>query len=566
MTTASTLDTRNKASRLPNILNIYLFFFYFSGVTHLLLQLNNATIFVGLRQAIYMTLLWLIPIMLFPQRTKAIAGLIGLVLLATSLISLGYFCIYGQEFSQSVLFVIFESNVAESSEYIAQYFKWWMLPLFGGHTLIAFLLWRRIRPLHLSTTWALTFSTLILIFLFIYPMGKELLVKHSSWDGAIDKLQRRMEPAEPWQLAIGYLQYQKQLANMEALLAQNNSLQPLKNLQDQFKNLPATMVLVIGESTNRQHMSLYGYPRKTTPKLDRMNGELAVFKHVVSSRPMTIEALNQVLTFADQENPDLYLTKPTLMNMMKDAGYKTYWITNQQTISKRNTMLTNFSKQMDEQYYMNHSRAQNSREYDGNVFAPFEKVLNDDAPRKFIVIHLLGTHMKYDYRYPPEFAQFSDGSDLSAELSEDEKTVVNSYDNAVLYNDHVISTLIHTLDDTDHRAALVYLSDHGEDVFDTPPHDMLGRNEGKPSLAMYAVPFILWTSPEWQSATPRQFNDQLERPYSTAHFIHTWSDLAGLTYDGYDASKSLINPEFVRHPLWIGDPENRDGLRELLLE
>jgi heptose-I-phosphate ethanolaminephosphotransferase len=117
-------------SSLKNFIQAYFFFFYFSGVTHLLLQLADATIFVGLRQAIYMSLIWLIPILLFPNRTILISGLIGLVLWITSLISIGYFCIYQQEFSQSVLFIIFESNPAESQEFIAQYFKWWMAPVF----------------------------------------------------------------------------------------------------------------------------------------------------------------------------------------------------------------------------------------------------------------------------------------------------------------------------------------------------------------------------------------------------------------------------------------------------
>ena len=48
--------------------------------------------------------------------------------LVFSLFSLGYFAIYGQEFSQSVIFIMFESNPAEASEYFRQYFAWWMVP------------------------------------------------------------------------------------------------------------------------------------------------------------------------------------------------------------------------------------------------------------------------------------------------------------------------------------------------------------------------------------------------------------------------------------------------------
>ena len=109
---------------------------------------------------------------------------------------------------------------------------------------------------------------------------------------------------------------------------------------------PRTLVLVIGESTQRGRMSLYGYPRETTPELDALHKtdpNLTVFNNVVTSRPYTIEILQQALTFANEKNPDMYLTQPSLMNMMKQAGYKTFWITNQQTMTARNTMLTDFA-------------------------------------------------------------------------------------------------------------------------------------------------------------------------------------------------------------------------------
>ncbi|MCV5768005.1 phosphoethanolamine transferase CptA, partial [Escherichia coli] len=84
-------------------------------------------------------------------------------------------------------------------------------------------------------------------------------------------------------------------------------------------------------------------------------------------------------TFADEMNPELYLTQPSLMNIMKQAGYKIFWITNQQTITARNTMLTLFSQQADKQYYMNQQRTQSAREYDTNVLQPFREVLDNPA-------------------------------------------------------------------------------------------------------------------------------------------------------------------------------------------
>jgi len=57
-----------------------------------------------------------VPTLLFPHKAKAISALIGLMLLPFSLLSLGYLSIYHQEFSQSVLYVVFESNASESAD------------------------------------------------------------------------------------------------------------------------------------------------------------------------------------------------------------------------------------------------------------------------------------------------------------------------------------------------------------------------------------------------------------------------------------------------------------------
>ncbi|UUY09065.1 phosphoethanolamine transferase CptA [Pseudomonas sp. J452] len=532
---------------------MYLFFWYFSGVTHLLILLGDGAGFSGFRQALLMSTIWLAPLLLFPQWARLIAAVLGAVLWLTSLVAFGYFLIYGQEFSQSVIFIMFESNVSEGSEYMAHYFVWWMVPAFLAYGLGAVLLWRRLRPVYFPQRWRVAAPLLLVLLVLGYPLSKEYAEK-DSWSEAVEHLQTRMQPAVPWQLVMGYGKYREQLEQMQSWLASNAAVPPLRNLQDLAGSPPATLVLVIGESTNRQRMSLYGYPRQTTPELDALRGQLDVFDNVVTPRPYTIEALQQVLTFADQQNPDAYLSTPSVLNLMKQAGYKTFWITNQQTLTERNTMLTTFSKQADEQVYLNNSRNQNARQYDGDVLAPFGKMLSDPAPRKFIVVHLLGTHMRYRFRYPESFERFNDAQGVPATVTEDQLPTYNSYDNAVLYNDHVVASLIKNLDSQQQRSFLLYLSDHGEAVFDAPAADILGRNEGRPTAPMYTVPFILWRSPQWRESDPRGFADALGRPYSSEHFIHTLADLARLRFDEYEPSKSLVNAQFQERPLLIGDP------------
>ncbi|AWY39290.1 phosphoethanolamine transferase CptA [Pseudomonas putida] len=538
------------------LLWLFLFFWYFSGITQLLIQLTGTSGFSGFRQAFVMSAVWLAPMLLFPKQTRLLAAVIGVVLWACSMASLGYFFIYQQEFSQSVIFIMFESNVSEAGEYMTQYFAWWMVPAFLAHTVFAWFLWTRLRPVYLPRGQALVAATAIVLAVVGYPLIKQTLRTDSFADG-FEKFETRIEPAVPWQMAVAYHRYLDTLAGMQDMLDSASKIPPLHNLKDAMANQPATLVLVIGESTNRQRMSLYGYPRETTPELDKLKDQLTVFNNVITPRPYTIEALQQVLTFADEENPELYLTTPSLVSMMKQAGYKTFWITNQQTMTKRNTMLTTFSQQADEQVYLNNNRNQNAAQYDGDVIEPFNKALADAAPRKLIVVHLLGTHMSYQYRYPSTFDKFQDRNGVPAGVRDDQLPTYNSYDNAVLYNDFVVSSLIKDYAKTDPNGFLLYLSDHGEDVFDSAGHGTLGRNENKPTAPMYTIPFMAWASPKWRETHDWSFAGDLERPYSSSHLIHTWADLAGLSFDELDRSKSVVSDSFKPRPLIIGNPYER---------
>ncbi|KAF6690867.1 phosphoethanolamine transferase CptA [Pseudomonas sp. EKM23D] len=535
---------------------LFLFFWYFSGITQLLIQLSGTSGFSGFRQAFFMSALWLAPMLVFPRQTRVLAAVIGVVLWACSMASLGYFFVYQQEFSQSVIFIMFESNISEAGEYLTQYFAWWIVLAFIAHTALAIFLWTRVRPVYLPRGQALLAATAILVAIVGYPLVKQIARSETLADG-IDRFETRIEPAVPWQMIVAYRRYTEQLDNMQGMLHSASQIPPLTNLKDAAAGQPSTLVLVIGESTNRQRMSLYGYPRATTPELDKLRDQLAVFDNVITPRPYTIEALQQVLTFADEENPDLYLKTPSIVSMMKQAGYKTYWITNQQTMTKRNTMLTTFSEQADEQVYLNNNRNQNARQYDGDVLAPFSKALADPAERKFIVVHLLGTHMSYQYRYPPSFDKFTDREGVPAGISDDQLPTYNSYDNAVLYNDFVVSSLIKDYAKTDPNGFLLYLSDHGEDVFDSAGHSTLGRNEGKPTAPMYTIPFMAYASPKWRESHSWNFAGDLQRPYSSSQLIHTWADLAGLSSTELDRSKSLVSDSFKPRPLLIGDPYQR---------
>ncbi|PXZ07374.1 hypothetical protein DKK70_05850 [Gilliamella apicola] len=549
-----------------SLVYVILYFCYFSSALQLYIALSGHANFSGLRDSIIYSLIWLVPILFFPNITKKYAAIYGLVIGGLSLISIGYFTIYRQEFSQSVFFVMAESNFNESHEFITQYLSIKLIAVLLIYSLVGMLLWFKVKPIYVRkrTKWLVS---IVIVVYALMPLFISLVIKKTSLERATEHLLLRMETTVPWQLVTSYLAYRSQLSNMEDILNHLQTLPKFENLTDANGNTPRTLVLVIGESTTRNRMGIYGYERNTTPLIEQFkknNPDFVVFNDVVSSRPYTIEILQQALTLADEQHPDLYLTKPSLIHLMKQAGYKTFWITNQQTMTKRNTMLTMFSQQADEQYYMNNDRNQNSRQYDSSVFVPFRNVLDDPAEKKFIIIHLLGTHIKYELRYPEgdEYQRFNDKSGLTFDLDDDKLAVYNSYDNAVAFNDFVTTKLFNLFKENDPNGFMLYFSDHGEDVYQTAPHEVLGRNEKAPTRVMYTVPFMLWQSPKWLANHPNDFQSYVNRKFSTQDLIHTWSDLAGLSFNDYQPQRSIVNKDFVQPIRWIGDPHDKKGLTD----
>lgn len=540
----------------PTLLS-FLLFWYLSSITQLLISLSGAASFEGFKDATITAFLWMVPVLLFPQNVKKITASLGIMLWLFALPGFGYFLIYHQELTQSLMFIIFESNQSESTEYLQNYLSIGIVLSYIAFTLVPIYIWTKIKPYESAKKPANIASIIILTLIFLTPVKRA--IQYHDVNAAYKNLNRHLSAAPPWQLGFGYSDYQRELKEVEAQLLNLDKIPALKNFKETKKELPTTVVLVIGESTTRVHMGLYGYGRDTTPKLSSMKDELMVFDNVFASRPNTIESLEQVLTFADQSQPELYKTTPSLIAIMKQAGYKTYWITNQQTLTQRNTMLTTFAKQADEQVFLNHARRQNAYSFDDKVLAPYaEKLLKQDE-KKLIIVHLLGTHMKYAYRYPADYNFFNHTEGIPEVIATDpdKVTLVNEYDNAVRYNDYIVHSLIQQLKQSTSSAAqslLVYFSDHGEDVYDSAPHTFKGRNEGAPTYPMYAVPFIVWHSPNWQNAQQLADPTIRNRQYDNADFIYTWSDLIGLTYDGYHADESLINKAYVADTILVGDP------------
>ena len=548
-------------SNFKVLVKYYFFFFLFSAIYQVPYGITLNTGFVGLRDSVYFTFLWLAPIILFYKYAKNIAFIIGFILWLASLLNIGYYLTFSQEFSQSIIFIVMESNPSESIEFFEAYVKWWHVLIIILYTYISIVFWKALKPLNKPKNYNQLILPLVFIITFFGPFLQMYLSDHYSYDKSMHKFKNILErSSSPWSFIIGYQKYKQDLNNINKLLKEHKNIKKLSNLLDKYKDQNSTFILIIGESQNKSRMSLYGYERKTTPNLDAISDKLIAFNNVYTPRPYTIEALTQILTFADQKHPYIYLTQQNIITIMKQAGYETYWVTNQITQRADNTVITAFTKMADHQRYLNNSRRGRSISYDEKVLQPLKNILQQKSiKKKFIIVHLFGSHTVFKYRYPDSFNKFKTKI-KNKHLTKSELESYNTYDNSIYYNDYIISQIIKLIQSDNNPAALLYFSDHGQEVYDDDKKHKMSRNEDNPTKAMYTVPYIIYGNNLWKKQT-NVTNINLNKLYSSSDTIYTFLDIAGITFDGFDKTKSIVNKKFKQYSVLIGNP--RKHLRDL---
>ncbi|WP_374623975.1 phosphoethanolamine transferase [Pandoraea sp.] len=347
---------------------------------------------------------------------------------------------------------------------------------------------------------------------------------------------------------IRYLDYQGQLAHIDKLQRElERNMAQRSEWRVQYRG-PArkTVVWVIGESLNRTNMSLYGYARNTTPMLNALRKDLIVFRDVVSSEPATMASLIKMLTPASLADPDAWTRQPDLLMLAKEAGYRTYWISNQ---VPNDGWLGLVANRADERVFINKGFGRGENNVDGNLLPDVEAALASDAPRKLIVVHLLGAHPTYDMRYPEAFARFDDADDaVMAGLAQQGRSLWvrqlrNEYDNAIAYNDYVVANVIRkTMSATAQSdASLLFTSDHAQEVGHTRNH----TGQSVADASGYEIPMLVWT----RNAIDPHTRTALEsRPYQTDWLEHTMLGLLDIDTTYYNASHDVLSTAFAPAP------------------
>ena len=241
-------------------------------------------------------------------------------------------------------------------------------------------------------------------------------------------------------------------------------------------------VLVIGESQSASHIQAYGYQKATTPKLVERLKEPnhLLFNNVFSSWPQTVQALSYALTNANQYNQVEVSDAYSLIEIARAVGFDTYWLSNQRKYGMYETPITVISSTANHEIWNNGSDKMEGVFFDEELVNRLPKV--DPNKNTLIIIHLMGSHQKYEKRVPKEFRQFT-GAD----------EVVASYDNSILYTDYVVDEIYNKAKKNPAFKALVYFSDHGEE-----PHVVGGHDPVNVTYQMLKVPLFVYLSDSYR--------------------------------------------------------------------
>ncbi len=322
-------------------------------------------------------------------------------------------------------------------------------------------------------------------------------------------------------------------------------------------------VMVVGETSRANNWSIYGYNRDTNPELSKVFG-LTAFNHVLTESNTTHKSVPMLLSPVSACTYDSIYHQKGIITAFKEAGFQTAFFSNQRY---NHSFIDFFGKEAGNfDFIKENSLDSGYNPSDDKLLELVSAELAKGASKQFIVLHTYGSHFNYRERYPSDNAFFLPDFPVDAEVKFKDN-LVNAYDNSIRYTDNFLARLIHLLQEQDVDAAMLYTSDHGEDIFDDSRHLFLHASP-VPSYYQIHVPFLVWMSDSYRKSYPElqqaaQANMQ-KNISSSLSFFQTMLELGGIETPYRNDSLSVTNTLFTEKPrVYLNDHNEARSLNDI---
>lgn len=318
-------------------------------------------------------------------------------------------------------------------------------------------------------------------------------------------------------------------------------------------------VMVIGETARAMNFSLYGYQRDTNPRLRTTTG-LVTFSDVTTQSNTTHKSVPMLLSQASATDFERLFHEKGILQAYREAGFHTVFLSNQRP---NHSFIDFLGEQADQWLFLKTGDAnQAGRElagvtskdgnyYDADLLPILDKILNQKRKKEFIVLHTYGSHFNYMERYPREMAHFLPDTHCEAK-QENRPDLINAYDNTIRYTDFVLSGVIERLRKHGGMSAMLYTSDHGENIFDDA-HKLFLHASPRASEYELRVPFLVWTSQSFRQLLPEVSQaltvNSHKQAQSSRSAFHTMLNIGGISTRYLQTHMSLASMQYQPAPL-----------------
>ncbi|MDR1335684.1 MAG: phosphoethanolamine transferase [Tannerella sp.] len=313
-----------------------------------------------------------------------------------------------------------------------------------------------------------------------------------------------------------------------------------------------TYVVVIGESARYGNFSINGYGRKTSPQLEKIK-DLLTYSDVYATSNVTEFALPLLLSRATPLHFEKAYREKTFADAFREAGFHTGWVANQ---SGYHPYVKRIAKDIDRACFPS-DEFETLENYDNKLLPCIDSLLNENRQKTFLVVHTLGSHFRYNFRYPKLFEKFTpalEGTNDYAIVSDKNRELfTNTYDNSILYTDYILSEIIGKVASRQGVSAVLYISDHAENLYDHGQNTVLHGSKTPPVPEIH-VPLFIWTSPAYRDAYPGKqhaLEANRDKKISASNIFHSILDMADIHYPGETPGKSIASDRFredsIRH-------------------
>lgn len=335
---------------------------------------------------------------------------------------------------------------------------------------------------------------------------------------------------------------------------------PVKSRPD---SIPELYVLVIGETSRADNWEMFGYKRPTNPRLRDRSG-IVGFGRAMSESNTTYKSVPMLLTHLNSDNyADSLRHVRSIISAFKEAGYTTSMISNQE---HNGSFIDFFAKEADSCLFIKDlPKKIRKTSYDGELIPYIKRDIASGGKKHLLVVHTYGSHFKYNDRYPDSMAVFRPHEPLDANYQL-RPELINAYDNTIVYTSKLLDSIAGIMKGSGRVAAMIYTSDHGEDIYDDEERRFLHASP-TPTYWQLHVPLLIWFSPQYISHYPEKVAaaraNSGKQVSSTSSFFPTAMDISGITTFAADSTKSLTDKGYTPgKAMYLTDREEAVGIEK----